>query len=343
MAPTISVLLPVFDSERYLREAARSILNQSYADLELIIIDDGSTDGTLGVARALSDEDARVRLVAHKENRGLAVRLNEGLSLAQGEYIARMDADDVSVRRRFELQLNHLQRHPDVALVGGFIRYFGGRRSCLVKVATYPLHISWRLLFGNSIGHVTVLARRRFFDGLGGYDETLRVAQDYDLWLKARDRYLMSNIPEVLVDVREDPLSTARRLSSDRRSNALNALNRVHSVLLSSEIPIEVTNLCVDPNVLRVDRSLVGHIEETARTIEALAKIQLADPRMTPEVAKRILSDARYKLAQLVLLGGQTLLRRPALRSALLRRRDLATAVWKHTSHLARRRLKGCS
>lgn len=334
MAPTISVLLPAFNSERHLEEAARSILDQTYRDLELVIIDDGSTDRTREIARALSQEDPRVQVVAHDQNRGLATRLNEGLSVARGEYIARMDADDVSLPHRLELQVGYLAAHPDIALVGGFIRLFGGKRSCVVRVATSPLHIKWRLLFGNSMGHVTVLGRRSFFSETGGYDETLKVAQDFDLWLRATRRFRLANIAEVLVEVREDPTSTSRRLSPERHSNAIEALNRVHGDLLSSPIPREITALCFSPSLLREDASLSDHIPEAMEVIERLTLICLHDPSSTATEARLIRSDARYKLAQLVLLrkGGKHWIPRNH-GSPLLRSRDLPIAAGKHLMH----------
>lgn len=335
MAPTVSVLLPAFNSERHLQQSVRSILNQTHGDLELIVIDDGSTDRTRAVAHDLSTEDSRVRLVCHDDNRGLAARLNEGLSLANGEYIARMDADDISVPRRLELQLQFLDTHLSVAVVGGFIRYFGGSRSCVVRVATSPVHIKWRLLFGNSMGHVTVVGRRSFFDEVEGYDETLKVAQDYDLWLRGSTRFRFANLSEVLVNVREDPLSTSRRLSFERQFNAIESLNRTQSNLLGKPVPVEATTLCFGPSLLREDASLSPHVAEAMRTIERLTEICIQDGSSTPAERRLIRREARYKLAQLTLLrekerrGGTA----PRPRSNLLRRRDLPIAAATYLMH----------
>jgi glycosyltransferase involved in cell wall biosynthesis len=332
MAPTISILLPAFNSEEHLAEAVHSILSQTYEDFELLIIDDGSTDRTREIARTLATDDPRIRLLEHDDNRGLPARLNEGLSLAQGDYIARMDADDVSRYRRLELQLKYLQTHPDVALVGGFIRLFGAGRSCTVQVATSPSIVRWRLLFGNSIGHVTILGRSKFFSRVGGYDEKLRVAQDYDLWLRGSTEFKLANIPEVVVDVRENSASTSRSRSAEREFNAINSLNRAHCDVLKREVPKEVSTLCFAPGVLRTDESYRRHFLEALKTIEEIAAVCLVDPYLTKSEERLIRKDARYKLARLALI--QTRYDRKAIffgnELRLARTSDLPIAVGKY-------------
>lgn len=344
MAPEISVLLPAFNSESCLAEATHSILDQTFRDLELLIIDDGSTDRTREIAASLSHQDSRVIVIEHNNNRGLAVRLNEGIALAKGNYIARMDADDVSVPDRFQLQVDYLKGHPDVGLVGGFIRLFGGKRKCIIDVATDPHHIRWRLLFGNSMGHGTVMGRRALFDDLGGYDETLKVAQDYDLWLRARRRWPMANIPLVLVNVREDPASTSRRLSPERHKNAVGSLNRAQRDFLDSVIPLEATALSMSPALLREDESLREAAPAAAELIQRLAVAYLDTSDLSEENTRKVMADARYKLAQLTLLQkGET--RRLLLgerSTSLLRRRDLVFTIWRHIRNKVRVRFGRC-
>lgn len=344
MAPEISVLLPAFNSESYLAEATHSILNQTFEDLELLIIDDGSTDRTREIAASISQQDSRVIVIGHNDNRGIGPRMNEGITLAKGEYIARMDADDVSVPDRFQLQVDYLKEHPDVALVGGFIRLFGGRRKCIIDVATDPHHIRWRLLFGNSMGNVTVMGRRALFEDLGGYDETLKVAGDYDLWLRVNWRWHMANIPRVLVNVREDPASTSRRLSPERQRNALGSLNKAQRDFLDSDIPLGVTMLSMSPTSLREDETLREAAPAAAELIHRLAVAYLDTVDLSEADRRKVIADARHKLAQLTLLqkGESRRLLLGERRTPLLRRRDLVITTWRYLRNKVRMRLGRC-
>src|SRR3954468_5693657 len=117
MAPTVSVLLAVYNARRYLRQAIDSILAQTFTDFEFIIIDDGSTDDTLAILREYEKRDGRIRLIS-RPNKGLTTTLNEGLALARGEFLARMDGDDVALPTRFEKQVTYLRDHPECVLVG---------------------------------------------------------------------------------------------------------------------------------------------------------------------------------------------------------------------------------
>ncbi len=117
--PLISVLLPFYNSDRTLGEAVDSILSQTIADFELILVNDGSTDGSLAVAQERASGDPRIRVVGDDRNRGIVTRLNEGLALCRGEFVARMDADDWSFPNRFAAQLEYLERHDRVVAVSG--------------------------------------------------------------------------------------------------------------------------------------------------------------------------------------------------------------------------------
>src|ERR1700761_204383 len=117
MAPLVSVLMPVFNAQRYVAAAVNSILDQTLGDFELIIVDDGSTDQSTAILRRLAGRDGRIRLIS-RPNTGYVVALNEALDAARGEFLARMDADDVSLPQRFEKQVQFLQENPDFVLVG---------------------------------------------------------------------------------------------------------------------------------------------------------------------------------------------------------------------------------
>ncbi len=179
--PTISVIMSVYNSALYLREAVNSILNQTYKDFEFLIVDDKSTDDSLEILRSYSD--SRIKIFENLENIGLTKNLNKLLKFSNGEFIARMDADDVSLPNRFELQLTFLNQYKTISFCGTNIISFEGKKSNL------PLtndQISLEMLSRNPFAHPTMFFRKMdFFNNNLLYDEHFGVAQDYELWTRA--------------------------------------------------------------------------------------------------------------------------------------------------------------
>ena len=181
--PLVSVILPVFNGQPFVAAAVISIVKQTYRNIELIIIDDGSTDGSSDVLHNFADADPRVRLVTH-ENRGLVASLNEGLELAKGKYIARMDADDISDPIRIERQVEYLETNPEVVLLG--VRTFERRSSrWRHHISAGPKLWTWMLLFTNRIGHPGVMIRRETLDQHNlRYEQDFYFVEDYRLWCR---------------------------------------------------------------------------------------------------------------------------------------------------------------
>ncbi len=208
--PRVSVLLPVRNGLPFLREAVTSILTQQFRDLELIVVDDGSTDGS---ARAVLDaNDPRVRLVAG-DGRGIARALNAGLAVAQGEYVARQDADDLSAPDRLLRQAAFLDRHSEVAVLASRVRFIDDQGGAVANTWTRAVARQWdqartpaaiAALMPRTccIVHGSVMARRRALVEVGGYDDTLPVAQDYDLWLRLLPHHGFARLPERLYSFR---------------------------------------------------------------------------------------------------------------------------------------------
>ena len=195
--PHVSVVLPVYDGERYLAEAIRSVLAQTYEDFELIVIDDGSTDHTEEVLSAISD--ARLRVIRFPEHRGLVEALNCGIRRSHSALIARMDADDVCMPRRLERQVAFLNAHPDVAICGTWARTFGHRDG----VRRQPLQaeeIFARMLFGGAMVHPSLMMRRAFIEqhDLAYADEAAH-AEDFDFLSRAAELTKLANLPEILL------------------------------------------------------------------------------------------------------------------------------------------------
>ncbi|MFQ2222915.1 glycosyltransferase [Aeromonas enteropelogenes] len=179
-APLISVVLPVYNSENFIRDSVNSILEQSYKNIELIIINDGSTDSTFDIIKSFSDE--RIRIIS-RENKGLIFSLNEGISLAKGRFIARMDADDISEPDRIERQVKFLEKNKDINIVGASVYLIDvlGEKIGDLDYHLSPFWVKLRLLFDSCICHPSILARRDVFDEVR-YDEDYQYAEDFKLW-----------------------------------------------------------------------------------------------------------------------------------------------------------------
>lgn len=194
--------MPVFNQEvRYLRLAIESILNQSYSDFELIIINDGSGDSVASILTEYSRKDKRIRLLRNHKNSGITISLNRGISHAQGEFIARMDSDDISFKNRFEKQVQFLDEHPDFMLVGTnatTIDENGNETGSLIFPQLY-ISIYHSILLRNPMLHPTWLLRRSLFDEVGSYEKDASRVEDYEFLLRIVPHYKVANLPERLL------------------------------------------------------------------------------------------------------------------------------------------------
>jgi hypothetical protein len=203
--PTVSVVLPVHNGEPYLAEAIDSILGQTFGDFELIAVDDASTDNSRRRLDDAAARDSRV-CVVDGADRGLVGALNLGLSLARGEFIARMDADDISQPDRFARQVSFLRENPDIAVVGSAITLIdaGGAVVREISYPSAPADVDRFLMeVGSALAHPAVMARRTAMLTVGGYRKLFQHCEDYDLWLRMAERYLLANLPDRLLRYRQ--------------------------------------------------------------------------------------------------------------------------------------------
>ena len=200
-APLTSVVMTVLNGERFLREAIDSILSQTFSDFEFIIINDGSTDGTAAILDSYARSDSRVR-VYHGEHKGRVESLNRGCGLAQGKYIALMDADDVSTPDRLERQIGFLESHEKVGLLGGAFEGIDdqGRWVFLeqLPLEDEPIRAAFRS-FSFPICQPAVLMRKQAFDATGGYRAQFLNGEDYDLFYRIIERWRVANLPDVVL------------------------------------------------------------------------------------------------------------------------------------------------
>ena len=198
--PKVTVLMAVYNGDKYLCESVDSILGQTYTDFEFIIINDGSTDNTLG--RLESYSDPRITVFSQK-NQGLTKSLNTGIARSRGDYIARMDADDISLPERLEKQVALMDNEPDVGVCGTWVETIGELGG---NVWRHPIDndiIKSRLLFHSALVHPSVMMRRKFLEKNGlHYNEDIHQSQDYDLWVRCAQFFSLRNLPEVLMNYR---------------------------------------------------------------------------------------------------------------------------------------------
>jgi hypothetical protein len=209
--PTVSVILAVRNGGDDLPRAVETILGQTFADIELIIVNDGSADGTATYLDGIADP--RVRVV-HQTGAGLAASLNRGIALARGRYVARQDHDDIAAPTRIEKQIRFLENSPDHALVGTRAEIWVGDRPTgrFHDHPTDDSSLRFELLFNNPFVHSSVMMRKAALDEVGPYttDPARQPPEDYELWSRIARRFRVANLPERLTVYREVTGSVSR-------------------------------------------------------------------------------------------------------------------------------------
>jgi len=241
--PAISVVMSVFNGEHYLEEAVSSVLDQSMQDFELIVINDGSTDNTSDILDCL--DDPRLKVV-NQSNQGLTRSLNTGIVMAKGEYIARMDADDICEPDRLRWQYEEMQRRPRLALLGTWAVQIDNAGKELERnhLPTGDVEIKAHIMQFNPFVHGSIMLRKQVLDAVIGYRNDFRFAQDYDLALRLSEHYELGNLPEYLYLSRHNRemisvsnnasqlafAQLARMLHKERLQDGTDALERGASV-----------------------------------------------------------------------------------------------------------------
>ncbi len=232
----ISVIMGIYNCEEYLDEAINSILNQTYSDWELIMCDDGSSDRTYALAKSyMMSYPNKIKLLKNTSNQGLNYTLNRCLEIASGEYIARMDGDDICSYDRFEKEVDILENHKDISIVSCFLEYFdesGVWGVC--KYKEYPT--AQNMVHGSQFCHAACMVRKEAFDTVKGYtvDKRLLRVEDYHLWMKMyANGYKGYNIQEALYQMRDDQSAYSRRKFKYRINEAYVRLQIIKNFRLS--------------------------------------------------------------------------------------------------------------
>lgn len=226
----ISVGIPFYNAGEYFKDAIQSVLSQSFADFELILLDDGSTDDSLSIARSFSDK--RIRVLSDGENKGLPARLNQLIDISRGEYIARMDADDLILPDKFEKQVALLDGQPHIQLVTtGLCSITNENKVLGYRLARGTNHEKYTVsdvIFGKAdIAHATIMARKSWYY-LNRYNEEAKLMEDYQLWIDAAINNSLN------VGYLQEPLYFYREQSSVSSAKAINAYKNQFKLILSN-------------------------------------------------------------------------------------------------------------
>ena len=298
LTPKISVLMSVYNGERFLREAIDGIMHQTLSDFEFIILDDDSRDNTRQILEEYAAEDQRISVIRNERNLGLTRSLNKGLKFCCGKYVARQDADDVSMPDRLENQVEYLENHPEVGVVGSWVAIIdeNGRGGFIRKYPTSPAMVKWSLYFKNSLAHSSVLIRRSLLEETA-YSSEVSYSQDYDLWARLSERTEFANIPQVLYKSRKHDEMISVRYRDEQRQTG----NMVRQQLISNTLGEKVSlslimalKRATKKQVLECDEEVLG----VANLIKRLCQQYVADHkefdkdekgRISREAARRIL------------------------------------------------------
>ncbi|MFH1712580.1 MAG: glycosyltransferase, partial [Candidatus Jacksonbacteria bacterium] len=217
--PNITVLMPVYNGEKYLKEAIESILNQTFVDFEFLIINDGSTDNSEKITK--SYKDTRIKLINNEINLGLIKTLNKGLDLANGKYIARMDQDDISLPNRLKIQVNFMDKHPEIGVSGAWAKTIGGNNKKYIKNYSDFEKIKTTSLFKSILIHPSVIIKKSLFNKYNlKYDENHQHAEDYELWTRAITYFPIANIKKYLIYYRIHEGNTSHQYTKTQTTNA---------------------------------------------------------------------------------------------------------------------------
>lgn len=234
-SPKVSVIMSIYNGEKYIDESVQSILDQTFSDFEFIIVDDGSSDGSNRIIESYAAVDKRIVVLKNEANIGLTKSLNRCLEAAKGEYIARQDADDVSLPERLELQIDYLENHRDVGVLGTAVSIINARGEETERRIP-PLtdtEIRWKLLFHNSFYHSSVVFRRELLEKENKrFDESLVFSQDYELWVRLLSDAKGANLEELLVRYRLHDDCISMDLAEEQKEFAVSiSLREIKKIL----------------------------------------------------------------------------------------------------------------
>lgn len=296
----VSINIAVFNGERFLQECLESILHQTMRDFEIVIVDDGSNDRTPEILAEYHQKDQRIKVYTNTKNEGIAFSRNRALSESSSKYIAVMDADDIALPNRLQLQTDFLDDKQDFALVGGGAEIIDVENNVIGKIVASQGtgFLKWLLLFRNPFVHSSIMFRRATISSFGGYNPQYQVAQDYDLYARLSLRYHVENIPSSVVRYRVWGGGISNKSEKVLVSDVENVMCHLFEYYLgepvSSNMVSQIRKLCWSESGNYSDPIEITHLLRRIYTI--YTKSNSLTNRESQEISKH-LSYTIYRLA----------------------------------------------
>lgn len=251
----ISIGMPVYNAELYLSKAIKSVIAQTYTNWELILVDDGSTDKSLEIARAFEEKDSRIRVISDGVNRKLPARLNQIIREAKGDYIARMDADDMMHSERIAKQLNFLQCNPQFDLVSTSMISIKNSNEIIGTRTYFPKQVTKKdaLLGQSGILHASILAKKAWCER-NLYNELNALAEDHELWLSAaiKDDLKVGFLPEYLYYYREESSATKQKMLKGYNTQTQIISKYYQDILSESEYKLIMKKFAIKKSIIKL-------------------------------------------------------------------------------------------
>ena len=297
----ITVLMPVYNAEEFLKDTMDSILNQTYKDFEFLIINDGSSDSSVKIIESYGDD--RIRLVHNEENMGLIKTLNKGIELARGKYIARMDADDIAELNRLEVQVEYMEKNENIALVGSNGTMFLSKKPMVKKPTNFPTdyeEIRCKLLFESTFMHPAVMMRKEILIANHyRYRMEYKATEDYGLWVEIARKHRVANIPDRLLNYRIVSSSITNQALKNMNER-MKIMKRIYSVALDdlgADYSEEELNIHAEIAL----SSTLKHFKYTKKSVgqwlEKLMKINEKTKKYDIETFQKEIAEQYFKIS----------------------------------------------
>jgi len=306
MTPRVSIVMPVSNSERFVSETLDSLLGQTLTDFECIVVDNGSTDRTPAILAEYAARDPRIKLLRNEQNLGPSAARNAGCGVARASLIAVMDHDDIALPDRLQKQVDYLDRHPEVAAVGGAVRIIDGTGNLgsIRSFPTVPGLAAWSMLFFSSMAHPTVLMRADAFRAIGGYSPDIIAADDYELLMRMSCRARLANLPDVVLLYRwwGGNTTTVRGREQEAEANMIVQTN----IRNFGGLDVSLDDAQALRGLARDDYPKgTEDVARIAGIIDALLPVYLQRVARTAEDRREILRDAGMRFWMLGALSGR--------------------------------------
>lgn len=320
--PKVSVIMATYNSGKYIEESILSILNQTLKDLELIIIDDCSTDNAPEIVEKYSKSDERVVIIRNNINSGIAISRNNGIRLAKTDYVAIMDSDDMAYSQKLQIQYDFLRSHPKIAAVSSGTEIIDENGKYLKSRIGLidPDEIKFRILLRNPFINSSVLFRKNLFEEMGGYNREFEYSEDYSLYSFLSEKYALASIPETLTKYRQNAESSVTLGSKSRKIQIENSL-KINSRNINRYMTLTPENVKILVGAVNQWSVSLRGIFKSLNIYRNLLKLYINTEKLNGKQKKKIIKIYKDDLKRI--LSGYIKNKAPKIHSLLKRTKQL--------------------